>query len=76
MGDYGTTQTGYETTPVGCRGGNRYVEGCWGFPYLKIKKKFIGFVCFRVWLVVFWCYGVVVSRLYGFMVLWCYGFVD
>ena len=22
---------------VGCRGGNRNVEGCWWFPYLKIK---------------------------------------
>ena len=25
-------QTGYGTTPVGCRGGSRYVEGCWGVP--------------------------------------------
>ena len=24
---YGTTHSGYGTTPVGCRGGNRYVEG-------------------------------------------------
>ena len=23
---------------VGCMGGNRNVEGCWGFPYLKIKR--------------------------------------
>ena len=23
---------------VGCRGGSRYGEGCWGFPYLKIKN--------------------------------------
>ena len=23
---------------VGCRGGSRNVEGCWGFPYLKIQK--------------------------------------
>ena len=22
----------------GCMGGNRYVEGCWGFPHLEIKK--------------------------------------
>ena len=41
-----TTQTGYMTTPVGCRGGCRYVEGCWGFPLLKIKM-FLGF-CFLV----------------------------
>ena len=27
---------------VGCRGGSRNVEGCWGFPYLKIEK-FVGF---------------------------------
>ena len=26
---------------VGCRGGSRYVEGCWGFPYLKIEMCFI-----------------------------------
>ena len=26
------------TTPVWCRGGSRYVEGCSGIPYLKIKK--------------------------------------
>ena len=24
---HGTTHSGYATTPVGCRGGNRYVEG-------------------------------------------------
>ena len=29
---------------VGCRGGSRYVEGCWRFPYLKIKKRFLGFL--------------------------------
>ena len=23
---------------VGCSGGSRHVEGCWGFPYLKIEK--------------------------------------
>ena len=38
--DYGTTKTGYATTPVWCRGGSRYVEGCWGFRYLKIKLFF------------------------------------
>ena len=30
--------TGYRTTSVWCKGGSRYVEGCWGFPYLKINK--------------------------------------
>ena len=34
---YGTTHSGYETTPVWCRGGSRCVEGRWGFPCLKIK---------------------------------------
>ena len=31
---------------VGCMGGSRYVEGCWGFPYLKIKIQgvCVGFV--------------------------------
>ena len=33
----------------GCRGGGRYVEGCYGFPYLK---KFIGF--FVYWFLVCW----------------------
>ena len=33
-----TTKTGYGTTPVWCRGASRNVEGCWGFPYLKIQK--------------------------------------
>ena len=28
--------SGYGTTPVWCRGGSRYVWGCWGFPYLKM----------------------------------------
>ena len=30
---------------VGCRGGSRNADGCWGFPYLKIKK-FVGFTKF------------------------------
>ena len=28
---YGTTQTGYGTTTVWCRGGSRNVKGCWGW---------------------------------------------
>ena len=28
----------YGNTPVWCRGGSRYVEGCCGFHYLKIQK--------------------------------------
>ena len=43
---------------VGCRGGSRYVEGCLGFPYLKIKK-FLGLLVF----------GLLVVRLLGFLVL-------
>ena len=49
---YGTTRTGYGTAQVGCRGGSRYVEECWGFPYLKVKK-------FKV-VVFFWFYGLMV----------------
>ena len=30
------TQATYGTTPAGCRGGSRYVEGCWGCPHLRI----------------------------------------
>ena len=37
-GSKGTTKTGYGTTPVWCRGGSRYVEGCRGFLYLQIEK--------------------------------------
>ena len=48
---YGTTQTVYGTTPVGCKGGTRYVEGCWGFPYLKIKKCKVSRVLFFGFLV-------------------------
>ena len=37
------------TTPVWCRGGSRYVEGCWGFPYLK------SFLVSWFWFS--WCFG-------------------
>ena len=37
---------------VGGRGGSRYVEGCWGFPYLK---KRIGFLV--VWFLGLWFLG-------------------
>ena len=33
---YGTTHSGYRTTLVWCRGGTRYVEGCWGVRYLFV----------------------------------------
>ena len=36
---------------AGCRGGSRYVEGCWGFPLLENKK-------------VSWCFGFLVSKIY------------
>ena len=42
---------------VGCKCGSRYVEGCWGFPYLK---KFLGFLVFGLlvsWFMVFWFLG-------------------
>ena len=33
---------------VGCRGGSRNVEGCWGTPYLKIKKtQFLNFQFYK-----------------------------
>ena len=69
---------------------NRYDEGCWGFPYLKIKKVywclgcwflFFGFMvlCFMVvWFsgcMVLWLYGLMVCWFWGFMVLWCRGFM-
>ena len=34
---HGTTQTGYKTTPIGCKRGSRYVERYWALAYLKIK---------------------------------------
>ena len=48
---------------VGCRGGSRYVEGCWGLPHLKIKML-LGFLVF----------GFSVSKLLGFKVIWFLGF--
>ena len=37
---YGTTHSGYGTTPVGCRGGNRYVEGdLLTFGYLMLNDS-------------------------------------
>ena len=41
----GTTKAGYRTTSAWCRGWSRYVEGCWRFPYLEIKR-FLGFLVF------------------------------
>ena len=40
-----------------CLGGSRYVEGCWGFPYLK---KFIGFL-------VHWFLGLSIYWFLGFL---------
>ena len=45
------------------RGGSRYVEGCWGSPYLKIKR-FLG--C--------WFLGFLVSWFFGFKDSWFLGF--
>ena len=69
----GLPRRGYGTTSVGCRGGRGYVEGCWGFPYLKIKR-FVGllvFCFFGVRLLIFGCcfLGVVVSWFLGFRIL-------
>ena len=87
---YGTTQTGYvRDHPGRCRGGGRYVEGCWGFLCLKIKK-FLGFLFFGVWclgflVVGFLFVGFVVSWFFvswlfvswflGIFVYWCLGFL-
>ena len=66
---------------VGCTGGSRYVEGCWGFPYLR---KLIGFlvvgflVSWFLGFVVCWFLGFLVSRFLGFfnlLVSWCLGFL-
>ena len=45
---YRIIHSGFGTTPVGCRGGSGYAEGCWGFPYSKIEK-FVGFIKFHFW---------------------------
>ena len=47
---------------VGCKGGSRFVDGCWGFPYLKINR-------FKVSLFLF--FGVTVLC---FIILWFCGF--
>ena len=45
---YGTTHSGYRTTPVGCRGGNRYVEGdLLTFGYLMLDDS-LGYLYFRL----------------------------
>ena len=65
--------------PIGCRGGNRYVDGfmvlwfygvcfLWFYIFMVLWLYVLWFYSF----VVLWCYGFVV---YGFMVLWFYGFV-
>ena len=59
----------------GCKGGSRCVDGCWGFPYLKIKKGFwaswfLVFDClvFGVRCCVFWILGFEDSWFLGFKV--------
>ena len=55
---------------VGCRGVSRYIEGCWGFPYLKKVSRFLGFLVPKcVGLLV---YGFLLFRLLVFGV-WCLG---
>ena len=45
---YGTTHSGYGTTPVGCRGGNRYVEGeSLTFGYLMLDDS-LGYPYYRL----------------------------
>ena len=48
----------------GCRGGSRYIEGWWGFPYLEIK--FIGFLVFGRLVLKF--LGLLVSKFLGFKI--------
>ena len=66
---------------VGCRGGRRYVEGWWGFPYVKMKM-FLGLLvcwslggcfcgCLVYWLLVSWFLdfrNLSVSKGLGFLV--------
>ena len=68
---YGTTHSGYGTTPVWCRGGSRSVEECWGFRYLKIKilNPFISI--FQVLLFIS-CSCVISSFILHFCVYYCF----
>ena len=59
-------------TIVECRDGSRYVEGCWGFHYLEIKKRFLG--CSVSWFLVYWFQSFLVSKLIVFKVSWSLGF--
>ena len=45
---------------VGCRDESRFVEGCWGFPYLKS----VSVSCF---------FGFFVSWFFGFVGMWLLG---
>ena len=59
-----STQTGYGTTPVWCRSGNRYDEGCWGFHYLKMKVDYF-YLYFHVAVsYVYFCFPTVILVLF------------
>ena len=67
----------------GCRDGSRYVEGCWGFPYLLIGLLvswflgllFLGFGFLASCCCGFLVFGLLVSRLLGFKVHWFHSFL-
>ena len=58
----GSTQTSYGTTPVGYKGGSRYVDGFMVLGFLVL------------WFYDVWFYGCSLCN-YVFMVLWFYSFV-
>ena len=51
---------------VGCRGGSRSVEGCWGCLYYLEIKKFLGLLV--SWFLDFWFLGFRGSWLFGLLV--------
>ena len=68
---YGTTQTGHGTTPVGCKGGSRYVDGFMVLLFLVLWFQDVMFLWFEGFMV-FWCCCFMVL---WFSILWLYGFM-
>ena len=52
---------------VGCRGGSRYVEGCWGLSYLKIELCFYLYLYFFIFLVFVFPFLFFVSSIFCFI---------
>ena len=68
----------YGTTSVGYRGGSRYVQECWGFPYLRMKKflvcSFLDVLVSRFLVPSVWIFWFLVLLAVGFLVVWFLGF--